>query len=46
MLTVLILTHSIIKRREDRSFVWFYLPKFILIGAIWLFIIIVFTYVK
>jgi hypothetical protein len=46
MFTVLVLAHAAVKQREQRSFVWFYLPKFILIGAIWVFVIIVFTYVR
>lgn len=37
MLTVLVMTHSIITTVSDRSIVWFYAPKFIVVGVIWVY---------
>ncbi|KAL9649825.1 hypothetical protein ABK040_009638 [Willaertia magna] len=46
MFTILVFTHALIKSPNERSFVWFYLPKIVLVGALWLFVIITFTYVR
>jgi hypothetical protein len=46
MLMLLITSHAAIKDPKDRSFIWFYLPKLVLVGAFWLFAIIVLTWIR
>jgi len=40
MLSILVMAHSIIIVSSERSILWFYVPKFILIGIIWAYVII------
>jgi len=40
MLSVLVMTHSIITVVSDRTIVWFYVPKFIVVGIIWIYTVV------
>ncbi|KAG2377969.1 hypothetical protein C9374_008591 [Naegleria lovaniensis] len=46
MFTVLVFTHSLVVAQKDRSFLWFYLPKIVLVSILFVFVITTFTYVR
>jgi hypothetical protein len=43
MLSVLVMTHSVITTPSDRGILWFFMPKFMIVGSIWMFTISVYT---
>jgi len=44
LLSLMIFTHSMYRSQSDRQFLSFYLPKFFIMGLIWLFLVIIYTY--
>ncbi|EFC46545.1 hypothetical protein NAEGRDRAFT_47789 [Naegleria gruberi] len=46
MFVVLVFTDSLVIPQKDRSFLWFYIPKIVLVGILFVFVITTFTYVR
>ena len=46
MFTILVFTDALIQPPKERTFLWFYLPKIVLVGLLWVFVITTFTYVR
>eukprot|EP01080_Neovahlkampfia_damariscottae_P004132 gene4132-7442_t len=46
MLSVLVMTHSVITVPQDRGIIWFFVPKFMIVGAIWMFTVTIITIVS
>jgi hypothetical protein len=46
MLSVLVMTHSIITTVSERTLLWFYIPKFLMVGIVWIYAVVLISLVS